>query len=237
MSATGPTSTAGVPSTGGSPSRPCGPRLSFSAVVLAAGESTRMNGPHKMLLPAPTEPVVRRSTAAVAGSGATEVVVVTGHNHALVAEALRDLPMRIVYNPDYQHGQMTSVNVGLAALALPCDAVMVCLADQVLLSTADYAQLAQAYLNRPYGSILVPYFEGRRGNPIVFDRKHIAEILQGQRNLGCRKLVQDNPEAVYVYEAEHDGYVMDLDTPQDYELVLKRLVAAGPQVSPARRSP
>lgn len=195
----------------------------YSAVVLAAGESLRMNGPHKMLLPAPVEPVVRRSVGAVAQSGAHEVVVVTGHNAQQVTQALQGLPVTIVYNPDYRNGQMTSVNTGLQALTAPCDAVMVCLADQVLLTPHDYAALALAYQGRPHGSILVPYFRGHRGNPLMFDRKHIADILHGQRKLGCRKLVQDNPEAVYVYNVEHDGYVRDLDTPTDYAELLSRL--------------
>lgn len=199
--------------------------MSFSAVVLAAGESLRMKGPHKMLLPAPTEPVVRRSVKAVTQSGAREVVVVTGHNAQQVAEALHGLPVCIVHNPDYKQGQMGSVNKGLEALTLPCDAVMVCLADQVLLSADDYAALMQAYQRRPKGSILVPYFQGQRGNPVIFHSKHIAEIVQGQRKLGCRKLVQDNPDAVHVHEVSHDGFVRDLDTPEDYEQLLRRLAA------------
>ncbi|MFT0546776.1 nucleotidyltransferase family protein [Allopusillimonas ginsengisoli] len=197
--------------------------MSFSAVVLAAGESLRMMGRHKMLLPAPIEPVVRRSTRRIVESGADEVVVVTGHQHDLVAKALQGLPVRIVYNQDYLQGQMTSVNKGLEALVKPCDAIMVCLADQVLLTSSDYAQLAQAYLHRPHGSILVPYFKGQRGNPIVFDSKHSAEIVQGRRKLGCRKLVQDNPDAVYVHEVGHDRYLSDLDTPEEYIRILDRL--------------
>ncbi|WP_397474089.1 NTP transferase domain-containing protein [Pusillimonas sp.] len=195
----------------------------YSAVALAAGESIRMNGPHKLLLPAPVEPVVRRSIRAIVQSGAHEVVVVTGHNHELVAQALHGLQVNIVYNPDYRDGQMTSVNKGLEALTAPCDAVMVCLADQILLVPNDYSSLALAYQQRPHGSILVPYFKGRRGNPVIFSSKHLEEILQGRRKLGCRKLVQENPDAVYVHEVDHDGYVQDLDTPQDYAELLGRL--------------
>mgnify|MGYP001123704729 CR=1 FL=1 len=65
--------------------------MKFSAVLLAAGASLRMRGRHKMLLPAPVEPVVRRSARSVEQSGACEVVVVTGHGHERVAEALAGL--------------------------------------------------------------------------------------------------------------------------------------------------
>ncbi|QAA93098.1 nucleotidyltransferase family protein [Pollutimonas thiosulfatoxidans] len=201
--------------------------MKFSAIILAAGESLRMQGRHKMLLPAPVEPVVRRSTQAIAASGAHEVLVVTGHNHGPVTDALKGLSVRIIHNPNYAQGQMTSVNAGLAALTPGCDAVMVCLADQILLSSDDYAELALAYQHRPYGSILVPSFQGQRGNPVMFHSQHIPEILQGLRKLGCRKLIQDNPDAVYLHEVTHDGYVSDLDTPQDYARILKCLAEPG----------
>ncbi|MBB5213526.1 nucleotidyltransferase family protein [Parapusillimonas granuli] len=200
--------------------------MKFSAVLLAAGASLRMRGRHKMLLPAPVEPVVRRSARSVEQSGACEVVVVTGHGHERVAEALAGLRVRLVHNPDYRQGQMVSVNTGLAALVQPCDAVMVCLADQVLLTPDDYAELARAFARRPHGSILVPCFEGRRGNPVMFDSRHMAGILAGRHKLGCRKLVQDNPEAVYAHEVAHDAYVSDLDTPEDYARILRRLAAS-----------
>lgn len=202
--------------------------MKFSVVVLAAGLSQRMNGPSKMLLPAPVEPVVRRTLRSVLQCGAQEVVVVTGHKHYLIMQVLQGLRGKIAYNSDYFQGQMTSVNVGLAALAQPCDAVMVCLADQVLLGPEDYARLALAFEKRPHGSILVPWFQGQRGNPVIFDSRHIDDILQGRHRLGCRKLIEDNPELVYVHQVDHDGFVFDLDTPEDYRRLLHRLKSHGP---------
>src|SRR3546814_302564 len=140
-----------------------------------------------------------------------------------LAMALDGLRARTVYNPDYRQGQMTSVNAGLTALAQTCDAVMICLADQILLTPDDYSELALAYQHRPYGSILVPCFEGERGNPVIFHSRHIPEIVLGLRKLGCRKLIQDNPDAVYLHKVRHDGYVSDLDTPEDYARILKSL--------------
>ncbi|WP_301117349.1 nucleotidyltransferase family protein [Pusillimonas sp. (ex Stolz et al. 2005)] len=197
--------------------------MRFSAVVLAAGLSQRMNGPNKMLLPVPVEPVVRRSVRAILQSGPEEVVVVTGHKHDLIIQILQGLKVKIAFNPDFRDGQMTSVNTGLAALSLPCDAVMVCLADQVLLGPQHYTHLAQAFENRPHGSILVPCLEGKRGNPVVFDSRHITDILQGKHRLGCRKLIEEHPELVYRHKVEHIGYVFDLDTPEDYSRLLRKL--------------
>jgi molybdenum cofactor cytidylyltransferase len=138
----------------------------FSAVMLAAGTSTRMQGRHKLLLPMAGETVIRRSVRALLDAGPEEIVVVTGFNGLAVIHALDGLPLRFQFNPYYDQGQMTSVAVGVAALNAPCDVVMVCLADQVLLKPADYRELIDAYAAMPHGSILVPSFNGQRGNPL-----------------------------------------------------------------------
>ncbi len=79
-----------------------------------------------------------------------------------------DLPVRFQFNTRYEEGQATSVAAGVAALDAPCDVVLVCLADQVLLDGRDYREIVDAYAAMPRGSILVPFHEGRRGNPVAF---------------------------------------------------------------------
>lgn len=197
--------------------------LRFSAVVLAAGASTRMAGRHKLLLPLGDEPVIRRTVRAVLGANPKEVVVVTGSNALEVASALVGLGARIQFNPRHAEGQMTSVAAGIAALGVPCDAVMVCLGDMALLESSDYRELSRAFAARSHGAILVPRRGGIRGNPVVFAASFISEVLAGNRNLGCRKLIADHPEDVYAYEPDHDRFFVDLDTPADYVQLRERL--------------
>lgn len=194
-----------------------------SAVVLAAGASTRMAGRHKLLLPLGEEPVIRRTVRAVLGANPEEVVVVTGAHAEAVTRALVGTGARMQFNPRHAEGQMTSVAAGVAALGAPCDAVMICLGDMVLLESADYAALAQAFATRSRGAIVVPQRGGIRGNPVVFAASFIPEVLAGNRNLGCRKLIADHREDVHVYEPGHDRYFVDLDTPADYARLCERL--------------
>jgi molybdenum cofactor cytidylyltransferase len=197
--------------------------LRFSAVVLAAGTSTRMGGRHKLLLPLGEEPVIRRTVRAVLGARPEEVVVVTGFSAQAVTDALAGLDIRLRLNPCYEEGQMTSVAVGVAGLAAPCDAVMICLGDMALLESSDYAGLMEAFALRPRGSILVPWRDGSRGNPVVFADSLATEAIAGTRNLGCRRLIADHPEEVYPYDPGHDRCFVDLDTPADYARLRARL--------------
>jgi molybdenum cofactor cytidylyltransferase len=195
----------------------------FSAVMLAAGTSSRMQGRHKLLLPIEGEPAIRRTARALLESGPEELVVVTGFNGRAIIEALDGLTLRFQFNPYYAQGQMTSVAAGVASLAAPCDVVLVCLADQVLLTPEDYRELIDAYCAMPHGSILVPSFNGQRGNPVAFSASHATEVISGHVNPGCRKLIQEHPEEVVVHAASNDRFIIDMDTPEDYARILQRV--------------
>jgi molybdenum cofactor cytidylyltransferase len=200
-----------------------GQAATFSAVVLAAGLSSRMQGLHKLVLPVGGTPAIRRTVSALAGAGPEEIVVVTGFRGRAVMEALDGLPVTFQSNPRYEEGQMTSVAAGVAALAAPCNTVMVCLADQVLLEPADYRELVDAFAAMSRGSILIPFFKGQRGNPVVFSASYAAEVISGHINPGCRKLIAEHPDEVVVHEVVHDRYIVDMDTPEDYARILARV--------------
>jgi molybdenum cofactor cytidylyltransferase len=195
----------------------------FSAVVLAAGSSIRMPGRHKLLLPLGDQTVIRRTVRAVLAAGPMETVVVTGSHAQEVSAALAGLEVRQQFNARHEQGQMTSVAAGVAALLVPCDAIMICLGDMALLEPSDYRELVSAFASRPRGSIVVPRRCGIRGNPVVFTSSHAPAVIAGDRNLGCRKLIADNPDEVYAYEPAHERFFIDLDTPQDYARLLERL--------------
>lgn len=194
----------------------------LSAVLLAAGESRRMGNINKLTLPIEGTPLLRRSAETLARSGLVELVVVIGHQQQVARELLQGIPARIVYNEDFSAGQMTSVQRGLAALQKPCDGVMICLSDQPLLEVEDVETLARGFEACPT-SIMVPVYRGQRGNPVVLDYSHREAILAGRKNLGCKRLIENNPELVTTLEMPNDHVLVDLDTPESYATVRQRL--------------
>lgn len=207
------------------------PDVRIAAVLLAAGESRRMGERNKLALEVDGIPLVRRTAQVLLDSRVSGVVAVLGHEAGRIRELLADLPLRIVVNEDYAEGQMSSVHCGLAALDGVYDGVMIALSDQPLIETEDIDRIVAGFAERKHGSVLVPVHDGRRGNPIVLAWEHRERILAGGRNLGCKRLIERNPELVTTVEFGHGRVTVDLDTPEDYARL--QLRAAGQRVRSA----
>ncbi len=198
------------------------PSKRLSCVLLAAGLSSRMGEKNKLLIDIDGQSLVRRTAKLLVSYGLDEIVVVVGHEANLVSNEIRDLPVTIVENFNYHEGQMTSVHTGIKALTKETDGIIICLSDLVLLEHSDLRALHLAFDNCKT-SIMVPQYQGERGNPIILAYSQRQGILQGHKNLGCRKLIQNKPEEVTVFEASNDHVTFDLDTPEALNNFRQRL--------------
>jgi molybdenum cofactor cytidylyltransferase len=190
--------------------------LKISAVVLAAGGSTRMDGRHKLLLELGGEALIRRTVKAVLGIEPVETLVVTGFGAAAIAEALSGLPVRLVHNRDWEQGQPGSVATGLRALEQHCHVVAIVPGDQALLTAEDLRALIAAYRDIGERSILVPFHRGERGMPVLIAAHHIPVITGGGLNIGCRHLIDTHADQAARLELDSDAFSIDCDTPEDY---------------------
>ena len=191
------------------------PRLRIGAVLLAAGEGRRMGGVAKPLIRLQGVPLISRHLVALSGAGVDEVVVVTGHARHAIEDEVRSFVVTLAHNDAHADGQQGSVRVGLAALSGSFDAVIIVLADQPLIGASDLTELIGAFKKRPAGHVVVPMVEGRRGNPVVIDDVALARVLASDANLGCRNLIDREPELVYAHETGNTRFVTDLDTLED----------------------
>jgi molybdenum cofactor cytidylyltransferase len=189
-----------------------------SAVVLAAGLSTRM-GRNKLLLSFKDKPLVVRVVDTLLASKVDEIIVVLGHEIEKVRVELQGKPVRLVHNPHYRDGLSTSVRTGVDAVSLNADAIMICLADQPLLEPADVNRIVAAFADakKVNKSIVVPFFERERGNPVILDASLRVAILGIVGDVGCKGVIKRYPEKVYAIEMENDHVVRDVDDTQAYE--------------------
>ena len=129
---------------------------SIAAIVLAAGRSTRMGGPNKLLAELNGKPLVRIVTDQALASKASEVIVVTGHQADQVTAALSGLDVTLLHNPDYAQGIASSVKAGIAAVPPDADGAVVCLGDMPLVGANLIDRLIEAFAPDRGALIVVP---------------------------------------------------------------------------------
>lgn len=185
------------------------------AVILAAGGSTRMGEP-KQLLVLQGKPMLRRVTETVCAAGLRQVVVVVGAHAQLVKQAISNLDVDLVINDAWPEGMSTSVRTGIRALEPEIQAVLLVLADQPALSP-DLLQAMIARYHATGARIVAPYYEGRRGNPVLFDSDLFPELLSIEGDQGARAVIARHKDAVERVEIEDSKAFVDVDTHQDYE--------------------
>ncbi len=191
-----------------------GETLQVGAIILAAGASRRMGQP-KQLLPVAGQPMVRRVTEAVCAAGLAQVIVVLGAHAQAVASVLQGLPVDLVVNHAWQAGLSTSVRAGIGALRPDIDAVLLVLADQPGLGPDLLRTLVDRY--RAEGAPLVaPFYQGQRGNPVLFDRALFAELEGVEGDRGGRAIITRHEADLARVEVDDRAVLADIDTLEDY---------------------
>jgi len=190
----------------------------LSAVLLAAGASTRMGVP-KLLLSLGGEPIVRRTARHLCDSGYDEVVVVAGHEHRFIADALDGLPVRHALNPDFATGMGSSFRTGVEHLAGDSEAAMFALADQPFVTAEYYRQLPETFRNNPPGIVCVKYGQVT-APPHMFDQEFFPELAALEH--GARPVLERHKDRTVVLQFPED-LLVDVDTPEDYERAIARL--------------
>lgn len=182
-----------------------------------------MGGVPKSMLRLQGVPLINRHLIAMSGGGIDEVVVVTGYHHEVIEPAVETFPVTVVRNPHPEEGQQSSVRLGLQALGTKFDLVLIVLADQPLVGSAELTELVSAFKKRPPGtSIVYPEVNGQRGNPVAFSGELIAEMLESGQNVACRKFIDEHPAMVHRHETGNDRFILDLDTQDDIVAFEKR---------------
>jgi molybdenum cofactor cytidylyltransferase len=189
------------------------PGRRLAAILLAAGRSTRMGGPNKLIAEISGRPLVRIAAAELLASRARPVIVVTGHQRERVAAALKGLDVVLVHNPDYAEGLSTSLKAGVAAVPADADGAIVCLADMPQVDAGLIERLLGAFDPEKGALIVMPTTDGKRGNPVVWSRRFFPDLTAIDGDVGARNLIAQYPEAIAEVPVTGKAALVDVDTP------------------------
>ena len=185
-----------------------------AGIVLAAGKATRY-GAAKQALPWNGETLTAHAARIALGAGLDPVIVVLGYQAESVEKSLSGLPVHPVFNSGFEAGQSTSLLKGLEALPARTGAAVFLLADQPLITAAILRTIVQAH-RQSFAPACVPVFEGRRGNPVLFDKALFRELKEMRGDTGGRELLDKYARAVVAVPSDY-AVLRDIDTPEEYE--------------------
>lgn len=191
--------------------------LKIGAVLLAAGAGSRLGGRPKSLLQIDGVPLIRGLIFALTEAGVGPIIVMLGHYADAIENAVQDLPVQRLRNPAPDDGPASTLRIGLQALPMDVDAVLVALADQPLITSADIADLIAAFTSTSRGDrpLLVPRVAGEPGNPVIINAALRDEWLAGDVGATGLRWRNANPTRVQWFDTANDHYCVDIDTPQD----------------------
>ena len=186
-----------------------------SAILTAAGESTRMGAP-KPLLPWRGATLVEHQVACLLEGGCDEVVVVLGHEAGRVAPFVRGDGVRAVVNADYRLGKTTSIKAGLAHFDPSALAILLLAVDQPR-TAAIVGQVVRAHMDN--GALITsPRYNGRGGHPLIFSAELRGELERiTEENQGIREVFEAHRSDVLEVHLDDPMLRLDLNTPEAYE--------------------
>jgi molybdenum cofactor cytidylyltransferase len=198
--------------------------VSIAGVVLAAGRSVRMGSP-KALLDFRGQPFVVRILEAFEALDLKARVVVVGPDASRIRPVLAGHDCLVVENPDVEGGPIASLRCALAALASARPAaILVWPIDLPHVRIATVERLIEAYRRSPAPAV-VPVFGNRRGHPVIWDAAVFGELESGEAatRAGARAVLHAHAAEVVSVVVEDPAVCDDLNTPEDYERLIRTL--------------
>ena len=187
----------------------------ITAVILAAGASTRFGQP-KQLLDWNGVPLLAHVADVALEAELAPVIVVLGCQAEAARAALSTRPVQVVMNWRWEQGLSTSVQVGLAALPPTTKAVIFMQCDQPLV-TPDLLRALVARFEETGAPIVHPTHAGQRGTPALFARRLFPELAAVSGDEGGRAVIARHADEVATVEVADPDVLADIDTPNDYE--------------------
>jgi molybdenum cofactor cytidylyltransferase len=199
------------------------PPITAAAIILAAGDSSRMGTP-KALLDWHGRPMLEHVLDAARQGGCARLFVVLGKDADAIRAAASLEGVTVLVNEQPERGQASSIQLGMENLDFSTDCCIVWPVDCPLIEPGDVRALIETYgaTRASLMRIFMPTHRGERGHPMLVDigfRQPFMELKQGE---SARKVIDDNHTQVREVPTDNAGVLIDVDTPEQYEAALKQ---------------
>ena len=186
----------------------------ISAILLAAGQSKRMNGQNKLTKEIQGIPLIKLSVKNILASSINELIIVLGHQKEIIKKLIdKNEKIKFILNKDFESGMASSIKIGLDNLSEETEAFFICLGDMPMVSHNIYDQLIKSKNNK---EIIVPTYKGQQGNPVLFNKSMKEKIINISGDVGAKKILELNKDKILNLEINDQSIIKGFDTQEDF---------------------
>lgn len=186
-----------------------------SAIILAAGTSSRMGTP-KQLLRAGKTTLLEHALNSVRNSSADEIILVLGSAAGQIQQSISTKDLKVVVNDAYREGMGSSLRTGISAVNPDAEGALIVLGDQPFVRSSTLDRLIEHH-HRSRPQIVIPTYKGFRGNPVLLDRSVFPELMHISGDIGCRAIFGNHTENISKLAVDDAGILLDVDTREDFQ--------------------
>ena len=187
----------------------------ITAIVLAAGSSSRFGDANKLLTNLEGRPMLEHVLTAIRKSSFRDIKAVMNEQYDEICDLCERLNIDRVFNARAHLGMGSSIAAGVSAMNTGADGVMIALGDMPFIKEESYRALFDAFSTAPKGSIVAPEYEGVRGHPVIFDAAYLPILKMLNNDQGARAVIKAHREKIIIVPVDDPGVLKDVDHPGD----------------------
>ena len=187
----------------------------ISAILLAAGQSKRMNGENKLTKEIKGIPLIKHSVKNILASSVDELIIILGYQNEIIEKLIdKHKKIKFVFNRDFESGMASSIKIGLDNLSKKTESFFICLGDMPMVSHDIYDQLIKS---KDKKKIIIPTYKGQQGNPILFDRSMKEKIVEIAGDVGAKNILDKNREKIFNFEINNEAILKNYNTLDSFD--------------------
>ena len=186
----------------------------ISAILLAAGQSKRMEGENKLIKKIHGVPLIKLSVQNILTSAVDELIIILGYQREIIEKLIdKNKKIKLVFNKDFESGIASSIKIGLNHMSKKTTAFFICLGDMPLVNQDIYNLLIKSRNNK---EIIIPTYKGQQGNPILFLISMKEKIMTIQEDVGAKKILELNKDKIMSVQIDDQGITKDFNTKENF---------------------
>ena len=186
----------------------------ITAILLAAGESKRMNGENKLIKKIYGKSLIEHSVKNILESSIDELIIIIGHQSETIKSTLsKNKKIKFFFNDKYKTGMASSIKIGLNNLSEETQAFFICLGDMPNINKQIYNSLIKSKNNH---QIIIPTYKGQSGNTVLFDKSMKEIITNNEGDNGAKKIINMYKDQTFFLETNDQSIIQDFNFQQSF---------------------